>query len=514
MNTLAALAASSYDVLVVGGGATGAGVAWDAARRGLRVALVERGDFGGGTSSTSTKLAHGGVRYLEKAVRSLDLGQLRLVISALRERAGLLRAAPHLAHAEELAIPLRSRWQSLYYGIGLALYERLAGARSLGRTRRVDAAALSRLAPALATAGYAGGVLFFDGAFDDARFALELALSAESAGARVRSYTAVEELLREGRRVVGARVRDVLSGERAELRATQLVNCTGPWADALREMARPGIAPRLRPSQGIHVVLERSWWPGELGLLIPKTPDGRVLFALPFEGHLLVGTTDTEVRDLRVPPHASEADIAFVLETFGTAIGRTVPRDAVRAAWAGYRPLVAAKGSRRTEALIRDHEVEVWSEEGLLSVLGGKWTTYRAMAEDAVDRLCELRGERRPCSTSGATLLRAAEPAALRADPALRALPADIAAHLVRYGSAAPALARAIAAEGSARIDPQHPFTRSELRFCVAEEHVRTVDDLLDRRLRIGWVDERARARLAPSLAPFLPSAPAPAPGP
>lgn len=504
MTTLAELAAPSYDVLVVGGGATGTGVAWDAARRGLRVALVERGDFGGGTSSTSTKLAHGGVRYLEKAVRSFDLGQLRLVISALRERAGLLRAAPHLAHAQELVIPLRSRWQRLYYGLGLALYERLAGKRSLGRTRRVDGAELASRAPALSGAGYAGGVVFFDGAFDDARFALELALSAASAGAAVRSYTAVEELLFEGRRVVGARLRDALSGERAELRAAQLVNCTGPWADALRLAARPGATPRLRPSQGIHVVLERAWWPGELGLLIPKTPDGRVLFALPFEGHLLVGTTDTEVADPSVPPRASEADIAFVLETFGAAIGRAVPRDAVRAAWAGYRPLVAAKGSRRTEALIRDHEVEVWPEEQVLHVLGGKWTTYRAMAEDAVDRLCELRGERRACTTHGATLLRAAEPAALRADPALQALPPDIAAHLVRYGAAAISLARAIAAGGCARLLPELPYTREELRFAIEEERVRTAEDLLDRRLRIGWVDEGARARLLPLVTSFL----------
>jgi glycerol-3-phosphate dehydrogenase len=504
MPTLSALAATPYDVLVVGGGATGAGVAWDAARRGLRVALVERGDFGGGTSSTSTKLAHGGVRYLEKAVRSFDLGQLRLVISALRERAGLLRAAPHLAHAQELVIPLRSRFQRLYYGIGLALYERLAGRRSLGRTRRVHAAELAHLAPALSQSGYAGGVVFFDGAFDDARFALELVLSAESAGARVRSYTAVEELLFEGRRVVGARVRDVASGERAELRATHLINCTGPWADALRLAARAGAAPRLRPSQGIHVVLDRAWWPGELGLLIPKTPDGRVLFALPFEGHVLVGTTDTEVRDPGVPPHASEADIAFVLETFGAAIGRALPRDAVRAAWAGYRPLVAAKGSRRTEALIRDHEVEVWPEEGMLSVLGGKWTTYRAMAEDAVDRLCELRGERRACTTQGAALLRAADPATLRADPALQALPPDIAAHLVRYGSAAPVLARAIAADGCARLLPEQPFTAAELRFSVANEYARTAEDLLDRRLRIGWVDEALRSRLFPLVTSFL----------
>ncbi|MBL8897064.1 MAG: glycerol-3-phosphate dehydrogenase/oxidase [Planctomycetes bacterium] len=504
MTTLAELAAPSYDVLVVGGGATGAGVAWDAARRGLRVALVERGDFGGGTSSTSTKLAHGGVRYLEKAVRSFDLGQLRLVITALRERAGMLRAAPHLAHAQELVIPLRSRWQRFYYGIGLAMYERLAGKRSLGRTRCIDASALARQAPALAKAGYAGGVVFFDGAFDDARFALELALSAESAGAMVRSYTAVEELLRDGRRVVGARVRDVLSGERAELRATHLVNCTGPWADGLRGMARAGAVPRLRPSQGIHVVLERSWWPGELGLLIPKTPDGRVLFALPFEGRLLVGTTDTEVRDPQVPPRASEADLAFVLETFGAAIGRAVPRDAVRASWAGYRPLVAAKGSRKTEALIRDHEVEVWPEEGVLSVLGGKWTTYRAMAEDAVDRLCELRGERRACTTQSAALLRAADPAALRADPALSALPPDLAAHLVRYGSAAPTLARAIAADDHARLLPDQPYTRAELRFALAHEHARTAEDLLDRRLRIGWVDEALRSRLLPLVSSFL----------
>lgn len=509
IEALDSLTAESYDLLVIGGGATGAGVAWDAALRGYRVALVERGDFAGATSSASTKLVHGGVRYLEKAARSLDLGQLRLVIGALRERAWMLASAPHLTRRLELVIPLQTRFQRWYFGFGLALYDRLAGRRSLGRTRGLAREELLAGSPGLAKdASLRGGVLYVDGAFDDARFALELVRSAEARGARARNWTEVLGFEREGARVVGARVRDRLDGSESVLRARHTICCAGPFADALRTAIRPGIAPRIRASQGIHVVLEASWWPGERGLLVPRTPDGRVLFALPWEGRVLVGTTDTEVVDTSRPPRVRTEDIAYVLETFGRAIGRAVPPASVLASWAGYRPLVASGKGGATEALIRDHEVEVWPEEGVLHVLGGKWTTFRAMAEDAVDRLAPLRGEpARPCRTASSRLVDAKAPDEVLAQPELTRLPADVATRLVRYGVRAGEVAR----RGDERLLPHFPYTLGEVAHAIEVEHARTSGDVLDRRLRLGQIDERARAEALAVLRerhPLLPPEP------
>ncbi len=500
-----------FDVLVVGGGATGAGVALDAATRGLRVALVERGDFSCGTSSRSTKLIHGGVRYLEAAVKHFDRSQFNLVRDALHERAVLLRIAPHLSQPLPIVTPLYNWLEVPYYLTGLKLYDWLAGRANLQPSRFVDAREALQRFPMLRHQGLRGGVLYYDGQFDDARMNVAIVLTAAREGAVTANYLEVEDLLVEDGRVRGATVTDRLSGDRFDIAARAVVNATGPFTDAVRRMEDPDARPMVTASSGIHIVLDQRFSPPATGLLIPQTDDGRVLFLLPWHGHTLVGTTDNEA-EIEAEPRAHEDEIAYVLRHVERYFDVPVERSDVKAAWSGLRPLVSDPQAADTAGLSRDHVVNV-GPAGLVTIAGGKWTTYRRMAVDAVNQAVSVAGlEPERESTTASLPLVGAEGFSAQGAGDLQerfALEADVASHLNRaYGSFAAEVAR-LATEGlERRLVPEQPYLEAEVVYAARHEYARSTADVLWRRLRLAMLDEedarRALGRVAELLADEL----------
>ena len=492
---LARLREGDFDLLVIGGGATGAGVALDAASRGLSVALVERDDFSAGTSSRSTKLIHGGVRYLEKAVKEFDRTQFNLVRDALHERAVLIRIAPHLARPLPLVTPLYQWFQVPYFLTGLKMYDWLAGKSNLSPSRFVDAKEALERFPMLKAEGLRGGVIYYDGQFDDARMNVAIALTAADEGAVVLNHAEVVELRKEEGELRGAIVRDRRSDERHEVRARVVVNATGPFSDAVRHLDDPGAKPMLTASSGIHVVLNKRFSPPETGLLIPETEDGRVLFLLPWLGHTLVGTTDSPA-PIEPHPKASEDDVEYVLRHVRKYFSVPVDRDDVEATWSGLRPLVSDPDASDTAGLSRDHVVNI-SPSGLLTIAGGKWTTYRKMALDAVDQATTIGGLKAgPSRTEHLPLVGAAGYAATGAGALQErfGLDSDVASHLNRaYGDRADRVAELASAEGlTARLAEAHPYLEAEVLWGAREEMALTSTDVLARRTRLGFLDRDA----------------------
>ncbi len=483
----------TWDLAVVGGGATGLGVALDAAARGLSVVLLESHDFASGTSSRSTKLLHGGVRYLAQ-------GNLSLVREALHERSTVLRNAPHLASKLSFSMRSYAWWQTPFYGIGLKLYDLLAGRAGLGATSFLGRAQTLAALPNLQPAGLCGGVAYWDGQFDDARLALALARTAAREGALLLNYCAVTQLLHEDGRVAGLRCEDRDSGQGYAVRARCVVNATGVWVDALRQLdgAALGrsVGPVVAPSQGVHVVVDRDFLPGEHALLVPKTADGRVLFAVPWLGKLVLGTTDTPRSDLPREPRPLRAELDFILGEAARYLARAPTRADVKSIWVGLRPLVRPAGDDSdTGSLSREHTVLV-SAAGLVTVTGGKWTTYRAMAEDVLAR-CFQAGllPEKPAGVSEQLKLVGAEPAGNAPSPAMSA-PAG--PHI--YGSelallqTLPGAGRALAAG----------LDEAMVRFAARYEYALTVEDVLARRSRLLFLDAVLAASLAPRVAAIL----------
>lgn len=471
-------ATTRWDVIVVGGGATGLGVAVDAATRGWRTLLLEAHDFASGTSSKATKLLHGGVRYLAQ-------GNVALVREALHERDTLLRNAPGLSSPLEFVIPTYRHRDRLFYGAGMKVYDALAGRLSLARSRQLDAAQTLAALPTLQGDGLKGGVCYVDGQFDDARLALALAATAHRAGALVANYVSVQALLKDGSgKVIGVQAREQETAECLDLHAACVVNATGVWADGLRQSDNPGERPMILPSQGAHVVLDRSFLPGHQAMLVPKTPDGRVLFMVPWLGRTLVGTTDTPRPDVDLgglapsrhsashTPVPFEQEVAFILETARPYLTRRPTRADVRSAWAGLRPLVTPAQGKGHNAKVsskvsREHTVAV-APSGLLTVTGGKWTTYRRMAETVLDTaIGHGLLDRRPCTTAG-----------------LRLSGAHVDAAPVR--DAPPALDEA------------------SVVHAVRSEGALTVEDVLARRHRLLLLDARAARDEAPAVAAIM----------
>ncbi len=486
-------AVSEPDLLVVGGGATGLGVALDAAARGFSVVLLEAEDFAKGTSSRATKLVHGGVRYLAQ-------GNLALVREALHERATLLRNAPHLASPIGFVMPAYRWWEPHVYGAGLALYDRLAGRDALGPTRRLDRAATLRELPGARAEGLRGGVLYWDGQFDDARLAVALARTAATRGALLLNHVEVLGLLHEDGRVRGVRARDRERGGELSIRARAVVNATGVWVDALR--ARDGdadgraVPPIVAPSQGVHLVVDRAFLPGARALLVPSTEDGRVLFAVPWLGRTVLGTTDTPRADLASEPEPFAEEVAFILREAGRYLARAPTRGDVTSVWVGLRPLVrpSRDAGGNTKSLSREHTVTI-SATGLVSVTGGKWTTYRSMAEDVLER-CFDAGllERRPGGATASLPLAGA----VAGSVARRPLADPPGAHL--YGSDAAALD----ALPGARRTIAGGLTEAMVRFAARHEWARTVEDVLARRSRLLFLDAAAAGAAAPEVARVL----------
>jgi glycerol-3-phosphate dehydrogenase len=484
------------DLAVVGGGATGLGVALDAALRGFSVVLLESHDFAGGTSSRSTKLLHGGVRYLAQ-------GNLALVREALAERATVLRIAPHLAQPLPFVMPSYRWWQTPFYGLGLKLYDLLAGNAGLGRTEVLNRAQALEALPGVNPEGLRGGVKYWDGQFDDARLALALARSAQAAGARVLNYAEVTAIRRstQGPDTVSTLdVTDRRTGAGFALRARCVVNATGVWVDALRDRTQPaaGAAPSqmVSPSQGVHVVVDREFMPGGHALLVPRTRDGRVLFAVPWLGKLVLGTTDTPRKDLPREPDAFADELEFILAEAGQALSRPVRREDIRSLWVGLRPLVAppADAAGSTQTLSREHTIVV-DPSGLVTVTGGKWTTYRAMAEDVLERcFASQLLPRRPASRSATHSLLGAGMSGMTPTP----LHEPPGMHL--YGSE---WAEVQKCQGLGNLLGMG-LNEAMVRYAARMEFAQTVEDVLARRWRVLFLDAREAARMAPLVASIL----------
>ena len=370
-----------WDIAVIGGGATGVGVAVDAATRGLSVVLVEAHDFGKGTSSRSTKLVHGGVRYLEQ-------GNIPLVMSALKERGLMRQNAPHLVHDLAFVVPNYSWWEAPFYGIGLKLYDLLAGKYGFGASKLLTKDETLERLPGLEQDELRGGVVYYDGQFDDARLLIHLAMTAADHGGTLLNYCPATGLMRDAEGYVnGVIAQDRETGEALSIPARIVVNATGVFTDSVRQMADPAAETLVVTSQGIHLVFDRSFLKGDTALMVPKTSDGRVLFVIPWHGHAVAGTTDTPVDAPSLEPRPLDEEIEFILDTAGRYLSRPPSREDVLAVYVGLRPLV--KGDGKTSALSRDHVLHV-DTSGLLTITGGKWTTYRHMAEDCVDHAITL----------------------------------------------------------------------------------------------------------------------------
>lgn len=504
------LKTEKFDLLVIGGGATGTGVAVDAAYRGLKVALVERRDFSSETSSRSTKLVHGGVRYLENAVKQLDPEQLDLVRDALKERGNFLKNAPHLAHSLAIVTPVYSWWEALYIFLGLRVYDFLARNNSMPSTRFKFKTTFLKEFPMLDEKGLKGGLLYYDGQFDDARMNLCLAKTAQELGAVTVNYTQVESLLKKNGSVVGARMKDVLSGETWETFAKVTVNATGPFSDQLRVLDSPKSLPMLKASSGSHIILDGRYVPRTQGILIPKTKDGRVVFILPWHGKTLVGTTDNAAAIVE-NPKPTEEDIHFILETVAPLYRKPPTRSDILSSWTGLRPLVFDPEQKGTAALSRDHVIEV-SQAGLLSIAGGKWTTYRKMAEELVDKAIEV-GTLRPQWEIGTEELKVA--GAQKYGPELveelkeKNIPEASAEHLAgAYGDRAFEVL-AYAEKGNIRLlHPNHPYLEAEVLYGVKAEFACTIVDILARRTRLSFLDQEAAlesiSKVASLMAPVL----------
>ena len=483
----------TWDLVVIGGGATGLGVALDAAARGLAVALVEADDFAKGTSSRATKLVHGGVRYLAQ-------GDIGLVHEALRERSTLLANAPQVAQRLGFVVPAYRLRDLPFYGAGLKAYDVLAGRRGLGSTELLSAQRTVQLLPSVRRAGLVGGIRYWDGQFDDARLALLLARTAIDRGAVVVNHCAASALLREHGKVRGVVARDGESGEVFNLRASCVVNAAGVWVDAVRDMdCDPGAAPRapmVAPSQGVHLVVDRAFLPGTHALMVPKTSDGRVLFAVPWLGRTILGTTDTPRDDLAVEPAAFPQEVDFILREAARYLAKAPTRADVRSVWVGLRPLVKPSDDDGgdTKALSREHTVLV-SRSGLVTVTGGKWTTYRAMAEDVLDH-CMERGLL-PRRAGGVT-----EHLPLLGAAAGRALCEPAGEHL--YGSEAELLRSLPGADRWLWRDGAGGLSEAMVRFAVRCELARRVEDVLARRSRLLFLDAAQAEALARPVAALM----------
>jgi glycerol-3-phosphate dehydrogenase len=485
-----------WDLVIVGGGATGLGVALDATVRGFSVALVESHDFASGTSSRATKLAHGGVRYLAQ-------GDIGLVREALQERGAMLANAPHVAQRIPFVMPGYQWWESAFYGAGLKAYDALAGRRGLGATEFLSAARVRELLPTVRSRGLSGGVKYWDGQFDDARLAVLLARTAAARGALVLNHCAATGLLREGGQVQGVHVRDGETGVQATLRARCVVNAAGVWVDAVRDMDRDADAPHrppmVAPSQGVHLVVDHAFLPGNHALLVPKTEDGRVLFAVPWLGKTVLGTTDTPRADAAREPAPFHDEVEFILKEAGRYLSKAPTRADVRSVWVGLRPLVKPPDDdgEGTKAISREHTVLV-GRSGLVTVTGGKWTTYRAMAEDVLDRAM-TRGllDRRPGGVTERLPLLGAAPGRPLGEP-----PGE---HL--YGSES-TLLRSL--PGAARWlcrdleTGQGGLSEAMVRFAARHEMARSVEDVLARRSRLLFLDAAEASRQADGVAEIL----------
>lgn len=476
-----------WDFIVIGGGATGLGSAVDAAARGYRVLLLEGHDFAKGTSSRSTKLVHGGVRYLKQ-------GNISLVLEALHERGLLCQNARHLVHHQSFIVPIYTWWEGPFYGVGMKVYDQLAGRLGLAPSKILSKDETVERIPTIETDGLREGVIYYDGQFDDARLACNLMQTIYDHGAVALNYMNVVGLLKQGDLIQGVRARDEETGEEFELRARGVINATGVFCDAVRLMDDPEDQPIVKPSQGAHMILPKEFLPGDSAIMVPHTTDGRVLFAVPWHDRVIVGTTDTPMERPDFEPRPLEEELEFIFKNAAQYLSKDPTPSDVLSVFAGLRPLVSHPGTGSTAALSREHTI-LTSKSGLLTITGGKWTTYRRMAQDCIDQAEILAGlKKRACNTESLDIHGSAE------DLADTPTPLDI------YGTDAPAVRKL--GEDQPRLTellhPRLPYTRAQVVWAVRAEMAQTVEDVLARRLRALLLDARASIEAAPVVAEIM----------
>jgi len=477
-------ATPSWDIIIIGGGATGVGAAVDAAARGYKTLLLEQYDYGKGTSSKSTKLIHGGVRYLQQ-------GNIRLVRDALRERGLLLKNAPHVCGTLSLVTPAYRWWEKAYYGIGLKLYNFLSGPLSLGETAILDKAETLDYIKGLNPQGLGGSVVYTDGQFDDTRLCINLVQTAAGRGACMLNYAKVISLVKENGIVSGVCFEDVENQKTYTCKGTVVINATGAFVDDIIRMDEPDAPQIVSPSQGIHIVIDATFFPGNHALLIPRTDDGRVLFAIPWHGKVVVGTTDHPIDAPVIEPRALNEEIDFIIAHFNRYVQTGLQRSDVKSVFAGLRPLVKVPGLKKTAVLPRDHTIWV-SKSKMVSISGGKWTTYRKMAQETVLKAHYVgKLPYTPCQTENLRIHGAMEQGAVRD-------------RLDVYGSDASGI-RALQQEGyHAQIHAALPYTKAEVLWMTRNEMAITVEDILSRRTRSLFLDAKAAVEAAPLVASLM----------
>ena len=476
-----------WDMLIIGGGATGAGIAVDASSRGYQVLLLEQSDFGKGTSSRSTKLVHGGVRYLEQ-------GNIPLVMEALRERGILRQNAPHLVSDLAFVVPRYDWWEAPFYGLGLKMYDLLAGKYGFGSSRLLSIEETLERLPTIKQEGLRGGIIYYDAQFDDSRLLINLLQTAADRGATALNYVQVTGITRGFDGFVdGATARDIETGNEFRVKANVVINATGAFSDAIRKMADPSVTPMIAPSQGIHLVFDGSFLAGNNAIMVPHTPDGRVMFAIPWHGHTVVGTTDTPISDVSLEPLPLPEEVDFILETAARYLDKVPTRNDVLSVFVGIRPLVGNGNANSTAALSRDHTIRI-DNTGLLSIAGGKWTTYRHMAED--------------CVNQAATLARLPEKAAITENLKIHGfhLKPKQFEDLGVYGSDAFAIERLIREDSrlGEQLHPALSYRAAEVVWATRNEMARTVEDVLARRTRALFLNARAAAEMAVKTADLM----------
>lgn len=476
-----------WDFVIIGGGATGIGCALDAASRGFEVLLLEQNDFGKGTSSRSTKLVHGGVRYLAQ-------GNVSLVRESLKERGILLKNAPHLVRRQSFVVPVYSYWDKFFYGAGLKTYNILSGKYGFGKSEILSVEETVKLLPNVKKDELYGGILYFDGQFDDARLLVNLAQTAIEQSAILLNYARVFSLhTDDDGKIDGAAVSDEITGQVFLANARVVINATGAFCDTVRKFSNRSAENLIAPSQGIHLVFDRKFLPADTALMIPKTSDERVLFAIPWHEHALFGTTDTAIEKAEIEPCAKEEEIEFILETAKDYFENPPRREDILSVFAGIRPLVKAENAQNTASLSRDHTIEI-DDANLLTITGGKWTTYRRMAEDAINQAAALAGlPAKKCVTENLKIHGAADSKEAAGDFEI-------------YGTDAAEISKIIAEniELGEKLHPDLPYLKAEIVWAVRNEMAETVEDVLARRTRALFLNARAAMEIAPQVAELM----------
>lgn len=475
-----------WDIIIIGGGATGLGTAVDAASRGFKTLLLEMNDFAKGTSSRSTKLIHGGVRYLEQ-------GNLSLVLEALKERGILMKNAPHLVYSKPFLVPYYKWWEGLYYWIGLKLYDILAGRLGLGKATFFSVDKVLEEIPTISSEKLKGGVLYYDGQFDDSRLAINLAKTGAEKGGTLVNYMKVTDLLKSGERVTGVKAVDTINGEKFKIKAKVVINATGVFTDNILKMDNPDSQSIITPSQGIHIVIDRHFLPGDTAVMIPKTKDGRVLFALPWYNKVMIGTTDTPIKNISSEPEAMEKEIDYILKHISGYLKKNPRKSDIKSVFAGLRPLVTNGNSENTAAISRDHSIIV-SSSGLITITGGKWTTYRRMAEEVVDKAQSLNNLKENSCVTEELQIHGWTEEIDSSDP------------LYYYGSDKTRIRKIVERRPKLgdKLHKDLPYIKAEVVWATRNEMAMTVEDFCSRRTRALLLNAEASKEMAPEVARLM----------